>query len=61
MGQFGMEEALGAHPVMPLLKEGSVVSPFQLRVLHHCVVRQVYSSLFIFPTLRYHTKLLKSP
>lgn len=23
MGQFGMEEALGAHPVTPLLKEGS--------------------------------------
>lgn len=27
MGQFGMEEALGADPVMSLLKEGSVVSP----------------------------------
>lgn len=61
MGQFGMEEALGAHPVTPLLKAGSVVGPSHLRVFHDCVVRQVYSSLFIFPTLRYHTKLLKCP
>lgn len=61
MGQLGTEEALGAHPVTPLLKEGSVVAPFQLGVFHDCVVRQVYSSLFIFPTLRYLTKLLKCP
>lgn len=61
MGQFGMEDTLGAHPVTPLLKEGSVVGPFQLRVSHDCVIRQVYSSLFIFPTLRYRTKLLKCP
>lgn len=56
MGQFGMEETLGARLVTPLLKEGSVVGPFQLRVFHDCVVRQVNSSLFIFPTLRYRTK-----
>lgn len=28
MGQFGMEEAPGAHPVTPLLKEGSAVGLF---------------------------------
>lgn len=60
MGQSGMEEALGAHPVTPLL-EGSAVCSFQLRVFHDCVVRQVSSSPFIFPMLRYHTKLLKCP
>lgn len=61
MGQFGMEETLGAHLVTPLVKEGSVVGPLQLRVFRDCVVRQVYFSLVIFATLRYHTKLSKCP